>query len=675
MNPAQRRLFLAGACCLLLPALHAQDKMPVRFGKVTPDDFKVSAPATDSAAGAVVVADFGTSEFQGNNRGGFDILFRHSRRIRILKRNAFDAATVTIPLYVEGSDMEKIENMKAVTYNLEDGKVVETKLDDKSVFTDKLDKHHIQKKFTFPALKEGSILEYTYTQASPFITELQPWAFQSEYPCLWSEYQVDMPAFFRYVTLSYGFVPFTINTTDERTEKFNLVSPGGADRDQRTTIEDQVVTHRWVMKGVPALKAEPFTTSLYNYLARIEFQLAAVQFTQFNYYKNYMNDWSKLSEELLAAEDFGADLDNSNGWLEEDCKTVTQGANTSLEKAERIFAFVRDKFNCTSGSGLNLSGPIKTVFRNRNGNVADVNLLLTAMLRHEKIKADPVILSTRSHGFTNEVYPLLDRFNYVITRVRIDSSEYYLDASEPWLGFGRLPERCYNGYARVLNKEQPSFVSLDADGMDEKKMTLVILNKDEKGGLSGRLQTTPGFNEACSIRENIKESGEKEFTKKIETSYTGDESASNFEIDSLKRPDDPLQVAYDLRITPDPGSDIFYFNPMMGEAYKENPFKAAERKYPVEMPFAMDETYTMNMEVPDGYVVDELPKSAKVLFNDDEGFFEYLIVKGTDGIQFRSRIKLNKANFKPEDYETLREFFGYIVKKQSEQIVFKKKKA
>src|SRR6185437_13423175 len=256
-----------------------------------------------------------------------------------------------------------------------------------------------------------------------------------------------------------------------------------------------------------------------------------------------------------------------------------------------------------------------------------------------------------------------------------DSSEYYLDASEPWLGFGRLPERCYNGYARVLNKEQPSFVSLDADGMDEKKMTLVILNKDEKGGLSGRLQTTPGFNEACSIRENIKESGEKEFTKKIETSYTGDESASNFEIDSLKRPDDPLQVAYDLRITPDPGSDIFYFNPMMGEAYKENPFKAAERKYPVEMPFAMDETYTMNMEVPDGYVVDELPKSAKVLFNDDEGFFEYLIVKGTDGIQFRSRIKLNKANFKPEDYETLREFFGYIVKKQSEQIVFKKKKA
>jgi len=72
--------------------------------------------------------------------------------------------------------------------------------------------------------------------------------------------------------------------------------------------------------------------------------------------------------------------------------------------------------------------------------------------------------------------------------------------------------------------------------------------------------------------------------------------------------------------------------------------------------------------------VDELPKSAKVLFNTDEGFFEYLIVKDDQRIQFRSRIKLVKANYQPEDYATLRDFFGFVVKKESEQIVFKKVK-
>jgi hypothetical protein len=111
---------------------------------------------------------------------------------------------------------------------------------------------------------------------------------------------------------------------------------------------------------------------------------------------------------------------------------------------------------------------------------------------------------------------------------------------------------------------------------------------------------------------------------------------------------------------------------MLGEGYKENPFKAAERQYPVEIPFAIDETYTLNMEVPKGYMVDELPKSAKVLFNTDEGFFEYLIAKDAERVQFRARIKLNKANFKPEDYATLRDFFSFVVKKESEQIVFKK---
>ncbi len=43
-----------------------------------------------------------------------------------------------------------------------------------------------------------------------------------------------------------------------------------------------------------------------------------------------------------------------------------------------------------------------------------------------------------------------------------------------------------------------------------------------------------------------------------------------------------------------------------------------------------------------------------------------------DHIQLRSRVQLNKANFESEDYQTLRDFFAFIVKKQAEQIVFKK---
>ncbi|HEY4107823.1 DUF3858 domain-containing protein [Puia sp.] len=673
----QNRCLLAFLVLFLFSsAVQAQEKIgkiPVKFGKVTPEDFNVNVESLDSSADAAVIADFGTTSFEGDSRGWFTLLFKRSKRIKIIKRAGFDAATVSIPLYVSGNSIEKIEGLRAVTYNLENGKVVETRLEDKSIFTDKLSKHFVVKKFTFPALKEGSIIEFTYTQSSPFLFNLQPWTFQGKYPCLWSEYQVEMPAFFEYVTLTHGFLPMNSSIMDTRHTNFNMILPGGAERDERFTYDDDVVTRRWVIRSIPAMKEEPFTTTIDNYLSRIEFQLRSYNFRNVPS-KDIMGNWYSASESLLKDEDFGADLAKSNSWLDDSLRAITKGAGDNRQKAEKIYDWVRDNFTCTSHGSLYTSNPIRTTFKNRNGNEADLNLLLTAMLHHEKINADPVILSTRDNGFASEIYPLMTRFNYVVTRVRVDSSRLYLDASEPWLAFGKLPQRCYNGYSRVINEERPSYTILDPDSLTETKITLTFISRGGKGGLVAHVQSTPGFNEACVVREKVRADGEQAFMKKIQTSYSSEMAPSNLEIDSLKQPEQPLQIAYDVNITPDAGSELFYFNPLLAEGYKENPFKAAERKYPVEMPFSMDEMYSLTMEIPEGYTVDEIPKSAKVVFNDTEGYFEYLIVKGADNVQMRSRIKLKKATFKPEDYSSLRDFFAYIVKKQSEQIVFKKKK-
>ena len=78
------------------------------------------------------------------------------------------------------------------------------------------------------------------------------------------------------------------------------------------------------------------------------------------------------------------------------------------------------------------------------------------------------------------------------------------------------------------------------------------------------------------------------------------------------------------------------------------------------------------MEIPKGYVVEELPKSVRYFLNETEGVFEYLVVKRENKIQLRSTTHIKKANFPQEDYDTLREFFAFVIQKQSEQIVFKK---
>ncbi len=70
--------------------------------------------------------------------------------------------------------------------------------------------------------------------------------------------------------------------------------------------------------------------------------------------------------------------------------------------------------------------------------------------------------------------------------------------------------------------------------------------------------------------------------------------------------------------------------------------------------------------------MDELPKPTKIKFNEDEGYFEYLIYSEEHKVTLRTRIKLNKTEFQPQDYKLLRDFFDVIIKKQSEPIVFKK---
>ena len=319
-----------------------------------------------------------------------------------------------------------------------------------------------------------------------------------------------------------------------------------------------------------------------------------------------------------------------------------------------------------------MDNTLRTVYKSKNGNVADINLLLIAMLRHENIQVNPVLLSTREHGFAHELYPLMDRFNYVIAEIMIDDKLYYLDATQHELGFAKLPLDCYNGVARVINT-QPRAVYFLSDSLEEKKITSVFIINNDKGQIEGSFQSMLGNSESMSVRKKIKDKGKDEFIKKIKASYGADFHVQDIILDSLKELEEPVQMHYNFTMDTN-DEDIMYFNPIMSEGYKDNIFKAAERYYPVEMPFTMNETFVFNMEIPKGYTVDELPKSSKVSFNENEGMFEYIIAKTENNIQLRSKVVLKKANFAPDEYNSLRDFFSYIVKKHSEQIVFKKKK-
>lgn len=650
----------------------AQESPFAKFGKITPEHLQTKAYPIDSSAAAVVLSDIGHASIEGNSNGWFSVVTTRHKVVHVLKKPAYDEATAEVLLYTDGTDPEKLVELKAVTYNLEGGKVVETPLEKSSVFTEKRDKNLIVKKFTLPAVKEGSIIEYRYKVTSPYLSNVDPWCFQGSIPVLWSEFIFSAPQFYTYGFVSHGYVKAFVTERKDRTGRFTVTESRTAGPTENYNFTAGVADHRWVMKDVPELKPESYTSTLKNHIACIEFQLTSQNLPLTP--KDYRASWTGLAKELMEADYFAGGIQGNNNWLSDAVKAVVAGAGTETEKARKIYQHVRDRFTCTRFSGLHVEQSPKATFKSGKGSAAEINLLLTAMLRNAGLSADPVILSKTSNGYAYDLYPMLSRFNYAVTQVLADGKTLYLDAAHSRLGFGKLLPECYNGHARVVNAEATPLY-LMADSLQDRKVTVLLLNRGSKGLWEGHMNQTPGYFESYALRNRIATDGRNVFFKDVQRDFGTDIEVSDPHVDSLTDYDEPLGIRYAVSFNP-PQEDVLYVNPMFGEGYKKNPFVSLERLYPVEMPCASDETYVLSLEVPEGYAVDELPRQIMVKF-DPEGksYFEYRVQSSGGVVLLRSRVKLARALFQPEEYDSLREFFNLIVKKHNEQIVFKKKTA
>ncbi|MEO7046976.1 MAG: DUF3857 domain-containing protein [Ferruginibacter sp.] len=670
-------------CCLILcfffifnPTLLRAQKIPVNFGKVNPEDFNIKSSLIDSNTNAVIIADQGDVSFEGNDHGWFTYVFKRNCRILFLNTKAIDLATVKLYFHKDEENKQKLDKVSATTYNLQDGKVVQTKLNTDDIFEEKIDKNRSLKKFTLSAVKAGSIIEYSYTIKSDYIYFLPEWKFQSEYaPTLWSDYKVDIPGLLSYNSSSQSFQEYYINESGKGFKSFNIRRKkelgGYAGTSQESLIVSAPMTiHRWVKKDVPEFANEQFLFSPGNYVEKISFQLYDTYDGEAHH--KVSDSWQTLAGELLKREDFGLEFNNNYGWLDDILKNIIHPNDNLMQQAKKIYYYVQQNYTCTDEDNFFIKTDLKDVVRKKSGTVGDINLLLLAILKKAGIVASPVVLSTTDYGRNSAENPRLDQLNYVIDRVELDNKNYMLDATIPFLPFGFLPAKCYNGSARMISENSAEII-LEADSLNEiDQKNVIIINADK--GIEGSYTNISGFYNSIKIRNHIVKDGIEDYKNQFKKSMPEDFKLYNIEIDSLRNNDQTIVQKMDFNI---PSSmfidnDIVYFNPVLTAALTKNPFAAAKRKFNVEMPYPITETYNFSMEIPKGYRVDELPKSVKVKLNDSEGVFIYSISVNDNTIRLFCKTILYKTKFITEDYETLRNFYSYKVKKEAEQIVFKK---
>ena len=492
------------------------------FEKITAADFN-SIKTKDSSAVAEIIADIGHTRFDYGSVG-FYLIFERKIRIHILKQEGTSHATIEIPLYKSGNDKELVTSFKGYTYNLEKGELVKTKVRKEDMFLQEDSEHWNTQKVAMPAVKANSIIEYEYEIHSNFTFNLQPWAFQSNIPVYWSEYNVKIPEYYVYKFLSQGYIPFAINDKSSSQQQFTVhyeseLNAGLNQERQPSRTEVykmEAYEYRWVATEVPAMKPEPFMTTTNDYISKIEFELSSIKMPG-SLSKNIMDTWETLNTKLLENDNFGAAI-RKGGFISDKLPAITGKANTNIEKVNAIFDHVKDRMKWDGTNGIFVSSMPKKVYEERSGSAADINLMLVAILKEAGYDCEPVILSTRSHGRLQEIYPILAKFNYVIAMVKIDTSKYLLDATSKYLLFNTLPERCLNGTGRVISKKNPGWTPL-LTTETKNSFTQVDLSLSEDGSMKGKCIVTSTGLDANDRRNTYVNKNEKEFIEEFTTDH------------------------------------------------------------------------------------------------------------------------------------------------------------
>ncbi|SER46364.1 hypothetical protein [Pedobacter rhizosphaerae] len=281
-------------------------------------------------------------------------------------------------------------------------------------FTEVFDKNNIIKKFTLPNVKEGSIIEFKYKIKSDFIFTLRGWCFQSGVPTLWTEYNLRIPEYLTYKHNMSGY--FEIQHPVHTTENANYVNG----------VNSNASYDKYCAENVPALKDEPFVTTMDDYRPKIEFELRASHFPN-SMYEDYNGSWPKIITGLAERDDFGGYL-NKNGLAKSTLPAILKGEKDTLAMVKLITNHLKSqiKWNNRYDIFSSENNP-KSIFDKKTGNSADINLALLAFLKEAKIKAFPVLISTRTNG-QHPGYPVISAFNNVVGVTEIAGQLYFLDA-------------------------------------------------------------------------------------------------------------------------------------------------------------------------------------------------------------------------------------------------------
>ena len=631
-------LFLVFAVAFASASVRAQ-KSPMKFGKMDDESLVTTCCPIDSNAHAYYIFDYGYSYFDyaektirsneaESGRKGFQLYFTRHFRIKILDNQGFEWGDIRIPLYHD-DDEETITYLKATTYNLENGKVVESKLSKKDIKAEETSTYWNTTVFAMPNVKEGSVIEVEYTIKSDYLFNLREWYFQNSVPVLYSEYMVEIPEYFYYNQTQSGYYPVNVETdTKSKSLKITYIQKAEGLAVQEYTSDQEYNyiqnNYHYLAENIPAFPDEKYLKTKDNYLSKITFELNHTQFpNQIPTY--YTLEWDDVDKNLIDNTLFGMEL-NKSGHLKDDIGNLDPQGEAGMSLLNKAFNLITSKMVWNGIRSKYVTTSLSKAYKDGSGNCADINLNLVVLLKELGFTSYPVILSTQDNGIIHPAHPSVSSFNYVIAMVVMDDQVYLMDATDPYSGINLLPIRCLNDRGRIIGDVADKWINL----MDYKTFTStstcqIVL--DENLTFVGNMQLNLSDYGAYEYRKEIKSCNDlSEFTSSM-NDKNKNLNIEELEVKGLEDINDPLNISFKMlkNNSVQAAGNMIFFTPVLDPYFDENPFKLEKREFPVEFnyPYQIVQVYTIS--IPEGYEVSEIPEAMVAKLPDNSAKFMFQV--------------------------------------------------
>jgi hypothetical protein len=511
-----------------------------------------------------------------------------------------------------------------------------------------------------PGRDPGGIVAYEYEQKMlPYIAE-KTWFFEGSLPRVRQVFTLELPAGFSYTTVWAHHRPV-----------------------QAADLENR--SWRWEMKDTPAINLQHmlYRPSVLSLAGRMTVRYGPSGVAQKDGWQAIGEWYDGLSRDRLV----------STPEIAAQASELIQGRTDFYDRTEAIAEFVQQQvryFAIEMGIGGYQPHYAADIYRNRYGDCKDKATLLSAMLSAVNIHAALLMVDDRRGVVDPEAPSTVG--NHMITAIEIPkgyssprlrsvvtakTGRRYLIFDPTWekTPFGQLEHELQGSYGVLM------------EGADSQVLKLPLLSPEfNRVHRQGKLQLGPDgslkgtitetrFGDVSDHRRALYTHGDAKQQADFMDHSLGEDFGA-FKVSDIKV-ENAASLNKDLITTF--SIDVERYASAMGPlltvrprvlGQEAPPVEQEERKVPIDLPETMQSQDDYEIELPQGYAVDELPEPAKV----DFGFASYASSTELKGsvLHYTRTLTIREVTLPAEKYADLQKLSGLIANDEQSLAVLKK---